>query len=191
MPRWHKPPPSFRIFQPISGGFPMPIIRGSIYRIIPFVVLIFATLSAPAQSGNAGTVRGTVTDPSGAVIPNATVHLSNQVSGFDRTAAANSLGEFEFSNVPFNTYRIRIFADGFAPLSQTLGIQSVVGTSLKLVLQIVGASQTVTVESTGDLVETDSTFHTDVDRDMFIKVPMESQSEEHTSEEHTSELQSL
>jgi hypothetical protein len=154
----------------------MPIIRGTILRIFPFVVLIFATLSAPAQSGNAGTVRGTVTDPSGAVIPNATVHLSNQVSGFDRTAAANSLGEFEFSNVPFNTYRIRIFADGFAPLSQTLGIQSVVGTSLKLVLQIVGASQTVTVESTGDLVETDSTFHTDVDRDMFIKVPMESQS---------------
>jgi hypothetical protein len=154
----------------------MPIIRGTILRIFPFVVLIFATLSAPAQSGNAGTVRGTVTDPSGAVIPNATVHLSNQVSGFDRTAAANSLGEFEFSNVPFNTYRIRISADGFAPLSQTLGIQSVVGTSLKLVLQIAGASQTVTVESTGELVETDPTFHTDVDRDMFIKVPMESQS---------------
>ena len=154
----------------------MPIIRGTIYRIFLFVVLIFATLSAPAQSGNAGAVRGTVTDPSGAVIPNATVHLSNQVSGFDRAAAANSLGEFEFSNVPFNTYRIRISADGFAPLSQTLGIQSVVGTSLKLVLQIAGASQTVTVESTGDLVETDSTFHTDVDRDMFIKVPMESQS---------------
>jgi hypothetical protein len=154
----------------------MPIIRGTILRIFPFVVLIFATLSAPAQSGNAGTVRGTVTDPSGAVIPNAVVHLTNQVSGFDRTAAANSLGEFEFSNVPFNTYRIRISADGFAPLSQTLGIQSVVGTSLKLVLQIAGASQTVTVESTGDLVETDPTFHTDVDRDMFIKVPMESQS---------------
>jgi hypothetical protein len=154
----------------------MPIIRGTIYRILPFVVLIFATLSAPAQSGNAGVVRGTVTDPSGAVIPNAVVHLTNQVSGFDRTAATNSQGEFEFSNVPFNTYRIRISADGFAPLSQTFGIQSVVGTSLKLVLQIAGASQTVTVESTGDLVETDPTFHTDVDRDMFIKVPMESQS---------------
>jgi hypothetical protein len=154
----------------------MPIIRGSIYRIFPFVILIFATLSAPAQSGNAGAVRGTVTDPSGAVIPNAVVHLTNQVSGFDRTSATNSQGEFEFSNVPFNTYRIRISADGFAPLSQTLGIQSVVGTSLRLVLQIAGASQTVTVESTGDLVETDPTFHTDVDRDMFIKVPMESQS---------------
>src|SRR6202008_3736766 len=39
-----------------------------------------------------------------------------------------------------------------------------------------GASSTVTVEATGDLIETDPTFHTDVDRDLFIKVPLESQS---------------
>src|ERR1035437_8265793 len=154
----------------------MPFIRGSILRILPLLAFIVVEHSAPAQSGNAGAVRGTVIDPSGAVIPNAVVHLTNQVSGLDRTTATNSQGEFEFSNVPFNTYRIRISANGFAPLSQTFGIQSVVGTSLKPVLQIAGASQTVTVETTGDSVETDPTFHTDVDRDMFIKVPMESQS---------------
>ncbi|MDR3719120.1 MAG: carboxypeptidase-like regulatory domain-containing protein, partial [Bryobacteraceae bacterium] len=138
----------------------MPFIRGTIFRILPLAALFFAVLSASAQSGNAGAVRGTVTDPSGAVIPNAAVHLTNQVSGFDRTATTDDLGQFGFSNVPFNNYRIKIAANGFAPLSQSLGIQSVVGTSLKLVLQIEGASQTVTVESTGDLVETDSTFHT-------------------------------
>ena len=147
--------------------------RGTISTVFPSLVLLLAAIGAYAQ-GNAGMVRGTVTDPTGSVVPDAAVHLTNQVSGFDRTSATNSLGEFEFSNVPFNTYRIRVSANGFAPLSQTLGIQSVVGTSLKLELKIAGASQTVTVESTGDLVETDPTFHTDVDRDMFIKVPMES-----------------
>ena len=154
----------------------MPFIRGTIFRILPLAALVFAALCASAQSGNAGAVRGTVTDPSGAVIPSATVHLTNQVSGFDRTASTDALGQFGFSNVSFNNYRIKISAEGFAPLSQGLSIQSVVGTNLKLILQVEGASQTVTVESTGDLVETDSTFHTDVDRDMFIKVPMESQS---------------
>jgi len=154
----------------------MQFIRCAIVRSLPLFALVLAVLSVHAQSGNAGALHGTVTDPSGAVIPNATVHLINQVSGFDRTAAIDALGNFSFSNVPFNNYRLRIFADGFAPLSQSVGIQSVVGTTLQLVLQIAGASQTVTVESTGDLVETDSTFHTDVDRDMFIKVPMESQS---------------
>jgi hypothetical protein len=70
-------------------------------------LLVCRALRLPAQSGNAGAVRGTVTDPSGAVIPNATVHLTNQVSGFDRTASTDSLGQFGFSNVPFNTYRIK------------------------------------------------------------------------------------
>jgi hypothetical protein len=154
----------------------MPFLRGAILRILPLVAVLVLALSLPAQSGNAGAVRGVVNDPSGAVIPNATVHLTNQVSGFDRTASTDSLGQFSFSNVPFNTYRVNVSADGFASLGQSVGIQSVVGTSLKLVLQVAGASQTVTVESTGDLVETDSTFHTDVDRDLFTKVPMESQS---------------
>ena len=155
----------------------MPNIRGTILRILPLLALVFVTaLSLQAQSGNAGAVRGTVTDPSGAVIPNAAVHLSNSVSGFDRAATTDSLGQFSFSNVPFNNYRIAITADGFAPLAQNLGIQSVIGTTLKLVLQIAGASQTVTVESTGDLVETDPTFHVDVDRDLFNKVPLESAS---------------
>jgi hypothetical protein len=148
----------------------------AILRIIPILALLFASLSATAQSGNAGTVRGTVTDPTGAVIPGASVHMTNDVSGLDRTVVTDASGQFTFSNVPFNNYRVRVSANGFSPLSQSLGIQSVVGTSLKMVLQIAGASQTVTVESTGDLVETDPTFHTDVDRDMFLKVPMESQS---------------
>ncbi len=148
----------------------------TILRILSLFALIFAGLSAPAQSGNAGTVHGTVTDPTGAVIPNASVHLTNDVSGLDRTAMTDASGQFSISNVPFNNYCVQVSARGFAPLSQSLGIESVVGTSLKMVLQIAGASQTVTVESTGDLVETDPTFHTDVDRDLFLKVPMESQS---------------
>jgi len=61
-------------------------------------------------------------------------------------------------------------------LSQSLEIRSSVATTLKLVLQVSSAVQTVTVESQGDLVEDDPTFHTDVDRDMFTKVPLESQS---------------
>jgi hypothetical protein len=151
-------------------------LRGTISFFLPCLVLFFAALSAPGQSGNAGAVRGTVTDPSGAVIPNATVHLTNGVSGLNQTASTDSLGQFNFSNVPFNPYQINVSAKGFAPLTQSIEIRSVVGTSVKLVLQVGGGSQTVTVEAGGDLVENDPTFHTDVDRDLFIKVPLESQS---------------
>jgi hypothetical protein len=154
----------------------MPIHRGAKLRILPLLALIFAALSAPAQSGSAGTVHGIVTDPSGAVIPGATVHLANDVTQFARTTTTDATGQFNFSNVPFNPYRIDVSAKGFAKLSQPTLIRSSVATNLKLVLQIEGASQTVTVESGGDLIEDDPTFHTDVDRDMFTKVPLESAS---------------
>ncbi len=154
----------------------MPFKYGSILRIIPILVLTFAVLHAPAEGSDAGSVRGTVTDPSGAVIPNATVHLTNEVSGLDRTVSTNATGQFVFTNIPFNPYRIIASANGFAPSSRSFEIRSVVGANLNLVLQVAGSSQTVTVESSGDLVETDPTFHTDVDREMFVKVPLESQS---------------
>jgi hypothetical protein len=79
-------------------------------------------------------------------------------------------------NIPFNPYRISVSASGFATLIRSFEIRSVVGTSMKLVLQIASADQTVTVEAGGDLVENDPTFHTDVDRDLFTKVPLESAS---------------
>jgi hypothetical protein len=154
----------------------MPFIRGAILRILPFVAVLFAALSVPAQSGNAGAVHGTVTDPTGAVVPNATVHLSNELSGFERTTTTDGTGQFTITNVPFNPYRLDVSAKGFANLSQSMEINSSVGASLKLVLQIAGASQTVTVESSGALIEDDPTFHVDVDRDLFNKVPLESAS---------------
>ncbi|HEY1806670.1 MAG TPA: carboxypeptidase regulatory-like domain-containing protein [Terracidiphilus sp.] len=158
----------------------MPFPRGTTRRILPLIALFFAALYAPApasaQSGSAGTVSGTVTDPSGAVVPGATVHLTNAVSGFDHTTTTDAAGTFTFANVPFNPYRIDVSTTGFARKSQDIEIRSAVGVNLKLVLQIAGSATTVTVESGGDLVEDDPTFHTDVDRDEFIKVPLESQS---------------
>src|ERR1700685_4173749 len=107
-----------------------------IVRILPIFALIFAALSAPAQSGNAGTVRGTVTDPTGAVVPNASVRVTNAISQFDRTVTTDATGQFEISNVPFNPYRINVSAKGFASLSQNTEIASSVGINLKLILQI-------------------------------------------------------
>lgn len=154
----------------------MPFTRGNALCFLSVFALLLSIVPATAQSGNAGAVRGTVTDPSGAVIPNASVHLSNPSSGLDRTTASDPLGQFVFANVPFNPYRVTASAQGFASMSEAIEIRSVVGVNLKMVLQIAGGATTVTVEASGDLVETDPTFHTDVDRDLFVKVPLESAS---------------
>ena len=61
----------------------MPFIRGTILRTFPALILFGAALAASAQGGNAGVIRGTVTDPSGAVIPGATVHLTGDSATVD------------------------------------------------------------------------------------------------------------
>ena len=58
-----------------------------------------------AQS-NSGSISGTVTDPSGAVVPGATVTVENPVSGYLRTAKTDSAGRYQFSNLPFNPYHL-------------------------------------------------------------------------------------
>jgi hypothetical protein len=154
----------------------MPFFRGVARSIFTILILICAALSARAEGSSAGPVRGTVSDPSGAIIPNATVHLTNPVSGLDRTVFTDVNGQFSFSNIPFNPYRLVVSAVGFAPSTQPVEIRSEVGANVKLVLQIAMADSTVTVEASGDLVETDPTFHTDVDREQMDKMPMESES---------------
>jgi outer membrane receptor protein involved in Fe transport len=154
----------------------MSLQRSTISRILPVILLLLPALSASAQSGSAGTVSGTVTDATGAVIPNASVSLTNALSHFERTVATDASGEFSISNVPFNPYQVSASATGFIPASQSVEIRSSVGASVKIVLQVTGGSQTVTVESGGDMIEDDPTFHVDVDRDLFNKVPLSSQS---------------
>jgi hypothetical protein len=154
----------------------MPSFSGTLFRILPVAALLCVTLALPAaQNGNSATVRGTVTDPSSAVIPGATVTISNSVSRLTRTVQSDATGQFEVGNLPLNTYNVTASAPGFAALKQNITLRSSVGLSLELVLHVEAAASTVTVEAnSSDAIETDPTFHTDVDRDMFAKVPLES-----------------
>src|ERR1700761_3047049 len=94
---------------------------------LSLLALLFAPFAVcAAQGGNAGTIHGTVTDPSGAVIPNAAVHLTNGMSGLNRTANSDATGQFTFTNIPFNPYHVQVTAKGFSALSQDFELRSVV-----------------------------------------------------------------
>jgi hypothetical protein len=139
--------------------------------------LVLGVIAASAQSTGNSTVSGTVLDPSGAVVPNATVEIRNPVSGFSRTATTDTQGKFSFPNVPFNPYHVTVTGKGFVPYTQDVDVRSVVPTSLSVNMRVSGSAETVTVEAAGeDLLENDPTFHTDVDRDLFDKIPLESAS---------------
>jgi hypothetical protein len=139
------------------------------------VFLLAVGPSAFAQSsGSSGSINGTVLDPTGAVVPNATVEIHNPVSHFDRSATTDSSGAFSIPNIPFNPYHMSVSAEGFSKTAQDVDVRSVVAVVLKVNLQVSGSSTMVTVEAGGDLVENDSTFHSDIDRNSFEKIPLES-----------------
>jgi hypothetical protein len=135
-----------------------------------------------AQASNAVSVSGTVKDPSGAVIPGATVTIYNPVSGFKRTASTDASGGFNIPNVPFNPYHMTVNAAGFAPYIQDVNVNSGVPVSLNIAMVLEGGKITVTVTTeASDLIEVDPTTHTDVDRALIDKLPLESQSSELSS----------
>jgi hypothetical protein len=147
---------------------------GTLLAALGLLMVVSAALAQNA--GNSTAVAGTVADPTGAVVPGATVTIHNPVSGFERTATTDTSGNFSIANVPFNPYHMSVSAPGFAAYAQDIDVRSSVPIIVKINLQLAGASSTVTVEAAGDLLETDSTFHTDVDRALFDKLPLESAS---------------
>jgi hypothetical protein len=141
-----------------------------------FIFCMFAfAVSSWAQSS--GTITGVVKDATGGVLTNASVEISDVVSGYHRETTTGIAGDFRFTNVPFNTYHVVVKAPGFSNYTQDVDVRSSVPATVEISLKVGTTSENITVEATGaDLVETESTPHTDIDRDLFDKLPLESAS---------------
>ncbi len=152
--------------------------RVSFYIVVlSFGFALHPIFFAGQNLGSAGSVTGTVKDPSGAVIPGATVTILNPVSGFERTASTDANGNFTITNIPYNPYHLAASDTGFAPFHEDVTLSSPVPVKLNITLQLAGARTTVTVSTeSSDLIEVNPTTHTDVDRALFDKLPLESQS---------------
>jgi len=149
-------------------------------RMFALVALALSFLFSADSRGqsNSGSIQGVVQDPSGGVVAGATVEISYPVSGYDKQATTGKDGSFRFTNVPFNTYHLVVTATGFVSYTQDVDVRSTVPAVVQIGLVVGSAAATsVMVEaSAGDLIETDSTFHTDVDRGLLERLPLESSS---------------
>ncbi|MBT9332562.1 TonB-dependent receptor [Paracidobacterium acidisoli] len=122
------------------------------------LAFIFPFLS-PYAFGQADTsaVSGTVTDPSGAVIPKAKVTAHNDATGADRTALTNGSGYYTVTNLPTGVYTIRVEASGFqtAVLSGNR-LDPNIGSRVDASLKTGSTSSTVTVEADANVLQTES-----------------------------------
>src|SRR5690349_15628825 len=101
--------------------------------VVLVVVALFSFLwNCYGQSlGNAGTIEGTVIDPSGAAVPRAEVTLHNPSTGYNQSVLSESEGSFRLTNIPPNPYHLEVKASGFSPFSQEVVIRNSLPVAVK------------------------------------------------------------
>jgi Carboxypeptidase regulatory-like domain/TonB-dependent Receptor Plug Domain len=148
-------------------------------RCAPLALAVGLGLAGGTARGqsSSGSIDGVVKDPSGSAIAGAKVAISHAVSGYHREVITGTDGAFKFTNVPFNPYHLVVTATQFESYTQDVEVRSTVPVTLQIQLKIVATTTSVTVtENAGDLVETQSTFQTSVDRSLIDTLPLESAS---------------
>src|SRR6266403_1590844 len=118
--------------------------------------LAFVALSFTVKAQDA-TIVGTITDPSGASVPNVKVTLTNTETGLSRTATTSDSGQYVFPELKIGHYDAKAEAAGFKT-SEQKGIVLQVGdrSRIDFQMQLGGAQETVTVEANAVRVQTDS-----------------------------------
>lgn len=119
------------------------------------VLLALLATIAWAQNLTNGGVSGTITDPSGAVIANATVSLKNRGTGATQTTHTNSTGYYTFPFVQPGEYAVTVSEQGFQSVSRNLTVSLNSNTSASLQLALTSEQQTVEVTGSTATVETE------------------------------------
>lgn len=121
-----------------------------------------------------GQINGVVTDPNGAVVPNAAILATNEGTSTAVTATADGSGSYIITNLQPGIYDVQTTASGFSPVKQT-GVRVEVGlsTTVDAHLTLAGQAETVTVTSAAPVINTEqSVFSTNVDQTELTDLPI-------------------
>ncbi len=126
-------------------------------QVFPAMLALLFLMSIPALAQTfRGSINGTITDPSGAVVPGAKVTAIDTATSAARETVSSGAGEFSFSDLPLSTYTIKVEAAGFQTTEVT-GVQVQAGKIYTLPVKLSVAQQATTVEVAADALSLDTT----------------------------------
>ena len=119
------------------------------------IYLVAAALAVPlsASAQSTATVRGTVTDELGGVMPGVDVQLIRTLTGLSRRTVTGPDGAFEWANLPPDRYELRAEISGFEPHLAPVTVRTSVPLTLTIVLRVATQSTTVLVTPAPQLVD--------------------------------------
>ncbi|HLM23663.1 MAG TPA: TonB-dependent receptor, partial [Pyrinomonadaceae bacterium] len=96
-----------------------------------------------------GSVQGVVKDPGGALVPNATITVTQPITGYRQTTQTDAQGSFKLVNLPFNTYKVRAEAGGFQPAEESIDLETTIPLILELSVSLEQTTAAVTITTGG------------------------------------------
>ncbi|HBY60620.1 MAG TPA: TonB-dependent receptor [Solibacterales bacterium] len=117
-------------------------------RLVRLLAVLCLIIPAAFSQVDRATLTGTITDPSGAVVPGASISVESETTGLRRQAVASGAGNYSFSALPIGVYTLTASQPGFNSVTVKdvrLGVGET--RTLDLTLAVTGAATTVTVES--------------------------------------------
>ena len=130
--------------------------------------------AALAQLAGTGTIQGTISDPSGAVVPGAQVTVTGTATSAKHQTVSSGGGVFSFPNLPIGTYNLSVTASGFKAYTQS-GIVLEVGSNIgiNVNLSVGAANQEVHVQANGIALQTqDTSFKQTIDQKEVNELPL-------------------
>ena len=138
-----------------AGSVRLAAKRRSLRHLLVLCVLVVGASFAFGQ--DAATIVGTVTDPSGSVIPNVKITATNTETGLTRTISTSESGQYVLPDLHIGHYNVKAEAGGFKTAEQNgILLQVLDRTRLDFQMQIGGAQETITVEANAVRVQTES-----------------------------------
>ena len=124
------------------------------YKSLAGVLLLALCIATVSWTqGIFATLTGVVTDPSGAVVSNANVKLTDAGSGSERNTVTDSQGYYTFASVPVGTYNLSVDIQGFQGYKvEGIALGGGEKRNVNVSLQVGSASQTVAVTGTSDIL---------------------------------------
>jgi hypothetical protein len=138
------------------------------------LLLAFGSVSQLCLAQFNSSVEGTVTDPSGAVIPNAKVTLHDLQTGIDRTDATQATGYYRFNGIGPGNYQVIVEANNFAKKIISAQVTQDQVASINVTLALTSASTTLTVTGAADQLNPDETrLQTTLEADQVENLPLQ------------------
>jgi hypothetical protein len=154
---------------------PARLLKASTLLLCALAFLFSASITASAQLSGKGSITGTVTDPTGAVVPGAVITATNTATGIATTQTSSSAGDFTMPTLDAGVYVITVKASGFETITQKdVHINALEAFSYSPKLTIGTTDQNITVDTAPPALETsNATLGATMEHEMYSALPIE------------------